>query len=447
MFCLNFTEYAISTENRILFVDGNWTEIREAAHSFKKIGAMAYNEVEDTIYFVSHNPSTSDSIYLLKMKDKNKGQPDIELLFSSPTIGEQIQDIAYDFVDDNLYWTEKQSRSIKKLQLTNMKVTTFYQSETDDFHALAIDLCNRTLYFTNSDYKNPSVNMISINSTSNRKVVSMTVGNKTNHFQPFAITVDHTSDRIYLADKREGSLYSIDSMNRNGQEFRNELYNRDRTPVSVAVNGNFVYYVDSSNNHIRRLSKGQKNQDIDSSFVKTYVDIPVDLIIQKNVLGDSTLPNCKRIQSKLQSMKEVRSKIMVEAIEKHCLNDGKFIKSTGKCMCKIEFEGDYCEKDLCYNYCLNDGECYIKNNKPECGCSGEFNGAHCEHSVCPDKYCLNGGVCRADIYNNPKCDCDEDEKFIGARCELNVENACIQYCLAGKTKKIDIRLERLCNQK
>ena len=430
-----------------MFVDANWTEITEAAHSFKKVGAMAYNEVEDIVYFVSHNPSTSDSIYLLKIKDKNEKQPAIELLFESST-GEQIQDIAYDFVDDNLYWTEKQSRSIKKLQFSaDPKVTTFYQSETDDFHALAIDLCNRTLYFTNPDFKNPSVNMISLNSTSNRKVVSLEIGNKTNHQQPFAITVDHTSDRIYLADKREGSLYSIDSMNRNGQEFRHHLTYRDRTPISVAVNGEYIYYVDSSNNNIRRLNKEQTNPIQDSGFVKYYVDVPVDLIIQKNILGDSTLPQCKKIQSKLQSMKEERNKTSMEAIEKHCLNGGKFIKSTRKCMCQNEFEGDYCEKDLCYNYCLNDGECYIKNKMPVCSCSREYNGVHCEHSVCPEKYCLNGGVCRADIYNNPKCDCDDAEKYIGSRCELKVENVCVQYCLAGKTKKIDNLLEKLCNQK
>lgn len=431
-----------------MFVDGNWTEIREAAHSFKKIGAIAYNEVDDTIYFVSHDPSTFDSIYLLKMKDNSKEQPDIEVLYTSSTIDEQIQDIAYDFVDESLYWTEKQSRSIKKLQLSsNSKETTFYQSETDNFHALAIDLCNRTLYFTNSDHTNPSVNMISINSTSNRKAVSMVIGNQTNHYQPFAITIDYTSDRIFLADKGEGSTYSIDSMDRNGQEFRREFSGRDRTPVSVAVNGEYVYYVDRSNNNIRRISKRQSYQNKDSGFVKSYHDTPVDLIIQKNMLGDSTLPLCKKIKSKLQSMKEAKNKTTIEAIEKHCLNDGKFIKSTGKCMCKKEFEGDFCETDLCYNYCLNDGECYIKNNKPECSCSGEFNGAHCEHSVCPEKYCLNGGVCRPDEYKNPKCFCDDEEKFIGARCELKVENVCLQYCLAGKTKKLDGLLEKLCNQK
>ncbi|CAO1379751.1 unnamed protein product [Diamesa hyperborea] len=381
------------------------------------------------------------------MKDKSKGQPDIELLYTAST-GEQIQDIAYDFVDESLYWTEKKSRSIKKLQFSaDSKETTFYQSETDEFHALAIDLCNRTLYFTNSNPTNPSVNMISINSTSNHKAVSMMLGNATNHYQPFAITIDHTSDRIYLADKREGSMYSIDSMNRNGQDFRSEFSNRDRTPISVAVNGEFVYYVDSSNNNIRRLAKGQSYQNRDSNFVLSYHDTPVDLIIQKNMLGDSTLPQCKKIQSKLQSMKEAKSKTTIEAVEKHCLNDGKFIKSTGKCMCKKEFEGDFCERDLCYNYCLNDGECYIRNNKPVCSCSGKFNGVHCEHSVCPENYCLNGGVCRPDAYNNPKCSCDDNEKFIGARCELEVKNVCFQYCLAGKTKKIDGLLEKLCNQK
>lgn len=42
-----------------------------------------------------------------------------------------------------------------------------------------------------------------------------------------------------------------------------------------------------------------------------------------------------------------------------CLNGGACNKEKTRCICPKGLRGDFCETDICYNHCLNGGNCTI----------------------------------------------------------------------------------------
>jgi hypothetical protein len=92
------------------------------------------------------------------------------------------------------------------------------------------------------------------------------------------------------------------------------------------------------------------------------------------------------------------------------------------CICNDNFDGEYCEINLCYQYCLNDGECAMQKDfqtqkmSPHCSCKKGFGGSRCETNLC-NNFCLNGGNCVINMEREPSCQCKSE--FIGARCETS----------------------------
>lgn len=95
----------------------------------------------------------------------------------------------------------------------------------------------------------------------------------------------------------------------------------------------------------------------------------------------------------------------------------------------FSFDGPFCERSMCHNYCLH-GECYVTaNGQPRCKCGPSFQGPRCEQNVC-DGYCLNDGHCSVKN-NEPFCTCKYSR---GARCEdvHDVKEICDLFCSSDR---------------
>lgn len=327
----------------------------------------------------------------------------------------------YDFHDDALYWSTAGSGKISKLSVTNrgknVKLTEeVFLQVNSSVSGLELDTCNRNLYFTTISSEAPMINVVPLKEP--KKVKSFGNGN---HVTPVAISLDHQNRRLYVADRHDTS-YSIDSYDSKGNDFRTETKSHEKSPRSVTVDDNFVYFIEADWNHLSRFRKdGNERKTTEEMFTLNYD--PTDIIVRRNFVVDHE-ENCKLSPSRMKEVKEEKKKQVnpttIQQFSKTCLHGGNLDTQSSSCICKESFDGEFCEINLCYHFCLNDGECAMEKDfqlqklEPHCSCKKGFNGKRCEIDVC-NNFCLNNGKCLISNSREPTCECGDD--FSGARCE------------------------------
>lgn len=376
---------------------------REGLESIK---AITYDPVNDIFYFTDRNHKHT-SIFSLKVRDDTT-------FVTTPLVprssNELIEDLVYDFYDQALYWSDSGNKKIVKLVFDRSK-NLKWQNETflnvSDVAGLEIDSCKRNLYYTVVTEGKPSINVVSLDAE-----VKNTISFGTeNHFKPVAIAMDHQQRRLYVADVRQYNSYSIDSIHTSGADYRPEIEKTHKMPRSVAVDGDYVYYVEGMDHELRRFNKFSGTNTSES--FKDLPSNPTDIIVRGNFVTDLDAAACKVPEKFIKPPPK-------QPTNKICLHGGSLDKTTYNCMCTENYDGDSCEINLCYNFCLNGGDCSMNRNErsqriePKCSCKKGFVGDHCEIDVCSN-FCLNDGKCTVGYNKKPKCGCND--KFSGARCE------------------------------
>lgn len=417
------------TKQNIIFYDTHWNEVAEAASSkLKDLKAITYDSTHDIFYFTDRHENQT-TINTLKLR--NDGTTVINPLIQL-TENEFVEDIVYDFNDDIIFYSDKENNRIGKI--------TFDRSNSQRIVArrdifldtkgspagLELDACKRNLYYTVfTDV--PNINMVSIKGSKSEPICNG------KHYRPIAIALDEKNDRIYIADNQRSNIYSINSFTVEGEDFKVELSSRDKTPRSLAVDHEYIYYLDGKEHSLRRLVKHGDDKKT-SEFMMNFRYDPTDVIVRSAFIDAIRvdLSKCEVTKERMVELQKAidrvkREEIICEKskIQKTCLHGGALDESTSKCICKFSrYDGDHCEIDLCYNFCMNGGECSMENdsitsrNVPTCSCTKGFTGERCETDVCSN-YCMNGGKCSIDEKRQPLCDCVES--FFGKRCESENE--------------------------
>lgn len=149
-----------------------------------------------------------------------------------------------------------------------------------------------------------------------------------------------------------------------------------------------------------------------------------------------------------------------------------------RCVCPVDFDGEFCDHYRCSGYCKNHGTCYVNASdykvgssvKPplKCDCPKNWEGDRCDISasscrllchngakcasngtetcICPRGYsgkncqncddlsCENDGVCQKDANGRSTCLCKRE--YTGSRCEKDV---CEGYCSGhGQCKMMQV---------
>jgi hypothetical protein len=194
-----------------------------------------------------------------------------------------------------------------------------------------------------------------------------------------------------------------------------------------------IYYSSVAYKSVFRIGKhdGMKTL-IDYDFGR---DVPVD-ILMKHTAFEFEHYKCKEVLEKLA--KNLIIGDVTDRPRPKCKNNGIPNEETGKCICQsIYIQGDFCETDLCSNFCLNDGKCSMNvDHSMKCDCSPKFSGNRCETDKC-HKYCMNGGVCSINNSGDPICACGIN-KYSGDRCEEDIAvKLCQDFCLNDGTCTVD----------
>jgi hypothetical protein len=415
-----------------MLFDNNWKQLNDSNHSIQQEGlaaikSLTYDSLHEVFYFANNNKNPG--IYRLKVH--NETSFEINKLVEGSS-NENIRDIVYDSHDDALYWSDSEQQKIFKFKLkTNSKEV--FLNASSGVEGLEIDSCKRNLFFVRKF--NEKLNVVSLDSNQDRKATEVGVGN---HIKPLAVAIDHQNRRLYVADKHPSNSYSIDSILTNGSDFRREIDSHQKTPRSIAVDSEYVYYVEGSDHELRRYKKNYDlnvKQTSDTFLRSKLKGDPQDIIVKSNFITDLKSELCKASQTMNEAvtMKTVRT--ITQATTTQATTEAPKKEETN-CACK---ENNFCEINRCNNFCLNDGKCSIVKGEPKCFCNMKFAGDRCEVNVCTN-YCLNDGECTVNRNTKqPLCKCDGN--FSGKRCEKSRADAKVETTSEAKVPESTVDRE------
>ncbi|XP_055379734.1 protein cueball [Condylostylus longicornis] len=454
---MSLWDFAATAENKIIFFDKDWNEVSSAAHQFTKLSGLAFDEIEEKLYFSDQNHNNG-SIFSLKLPNNINGissnsaqlsgiingETKIEIIekIVARIKNETIGGITYDPYDRYLYWTDKSNKKIYRLYTSSLAENRsigpeIYLNLSNDSipEGITIDICNRMLYWSNSNIRNPSIQRIALNSNYRNSEILI---NK-NLFQPRGIVTDQYSKRIFWVVNLPGIHYAVESSNLDGTDRKTVYEGLHSEPYDLTVTKSHIFWTDLINEAVWNISKTAGN-DTEPGKSYSFKDRPRGIISRSGFLTKLTnVPECKEIILTIKNrLKEhinmssptlLNSTTAIKSINLakphvYCLNKGEYNPLSDACICKVGFSGLRCEIDDCTNYCVH-GTCEISSmGFPECVCNEGFYGIRCEAYKCSD-YCLNDGFCEINE-NKPSCECNE--QFTGERCEQNLTETCTLFC-------------------
>jgi hypothetical protein len=219
-----------------------------------------------------------------------------------------------------------------------------------------------------------------------------------------------------------------------------ELKSFDRTPRSLAIDHEYIYYLDGNEHSLRRIEKHGDHNKTSEFHMKFQYD-PSDIVVRNNYI-DAISVDLKRcdvskdrmieLKNVIERLKEEENVCAQKKPQIACIHGGILDEKTSKCVCKnSRYDGEHCEIDLCYNYCLNGGECSMEQNTATCSCRKGFNGNRCENNLCLN-YCMNGQECNIDDAGYPSCRCSD--MFYGNKCQYMSNEESASFEISSTTK-------------
>ncbi|KAL7295807.1 hypothetical protein TKK_0010857 [Trichogramma kaykai] len=451
-------DLAMTIGNRIEFFnyDGNVTGTVVIADAQRLVG-MAYDDESRTMY-LSDPVNLNFSLFSIDLSAETiKPQ-----LLLSEKVQTPIFALAFDRPTRQLFMTTKNTILKMSLPANGLPgpfevVLKFENVQPRD---LAIDSCNRKIYWTNAHRSFPSIMSSNFDGSQARTLFEKDL------YDPVAVLVDHSTSRLYWIDDEEGNFYfkieysNLDGSNRNLVK----RVGKRHQPLHLAVSPKNFYWTDAMYSSMWQMEKDLNGGAIKE--FKSFWDIdqasePTTILARDNLglsincqamkaeslntaaaLGTKTATTTTTTTSTagaassnnatpnkpkptMQSFNNLTSSTEDQSPEV-CFNGGNVGKRSHSCRCLPGFSGTRCEISVCHNYCLS-GECSVNAlGRPTCKCKDGFKGTHCQVDVC-DNYCLNGGTCLVKD-DQPTCRCKYSS---GSRCEIAFDMAevCSIYCM------------------
>ncbi|XP_017862200.1 PREDICTED: protein cueball [Drosophila arizonae] len=435
-------DFAVTLRDKLLFLDNKFKTVSSAAHEFEGISALAFDEAEEVIYF-NDQQHQNGSIFSLR-RDAAVAPHIVEQAVQRIGNG-SVSGLAFDPLNRNLFWADmRQSRiyfaSVDTLLTEPPKVLVDLSAEGGRPDGVAVDICRRQLYWTNSKINHASVERIGLNGTGRQVIIKEDID------MPRGIVIDQQSDRIYWIDDKVGIFFAIESARLDGSDRQLVLEDKHQSPIQLAITDETIYWTDKADKAVWSYPK-PANKTLATNATEPVVE-PIKLAswkedvygivartgfyqhLQKDAHCASVVKKVKqRLDNRLNNRPQSRTAVddRIEELEReHCLNGATYMTKGNFCICQVGFKGARCEISECHNYCVH-GTCEISSmGYPKCYCQTDFYGERCEYYKC-NNHCLNGGHCTVDR-DSGEMSCDCRDNFTGTRCEHNETAHCGSYC-------------------
>lgn len=366
------------------------------------------------------------------MAPTTSSSDEIEHIVLSHVSNENILGIAVDPLEEMIYWTDSKNRKIYRKLIgaaAEIEVIHDFTNEESIPDGIAIDVCRRKLYWSNSNHKDASIERSNLNGEKRETLINSKL------FLPHGIVVDQFENKIYWVVDQEGIHFSVERANMDGSHRQVLIEGLNNVPHNLVVTREKIFWTDSIHKSV--WSTGKFNKSNSPVLVKSFNGKPKGVINRVGFLTNlSTHKECKdvikMIRARIDNVASISTISPQSQLKKQifCMNGGEFNDYSGGCVCKVGFIGLRCETRECHNYCIH-GTCSVNDmGFPKCICQQGFYGERCENYQCAD-HCLNDGECRLEEDEllqgfKPVCDCTG--QFIGPRCEFNSTEMCSVFC-------------------
>ena len=157
--------------------------------------------------------------------------------------------MAYDWIDDNLYWTDKRRKTIKVLTLKERYQITIFDTNLEYPRGIAVDPRDDQKWMYWMDWgSKPKIEKAGLDGSNRALVIA------TNIFWPNMITIDYTDNRLFWTDSK---LDRISSCGLSGEDVRIVLSSDafTRHPYGIAILDDMMFWGDWSTKKVYRASK------------------------------------------------------------------------------------------------------------------------------------------------------------------------------------------------
>ncbi|XP_020712492.2 protein cueball isoform X2 [Athalia rosae] len=437
----NNSDIAVAIGQQIDFFAQNKSQVGQALVSdAEELTGLAYDSITQTLY-MSDVKDNKGSMLSTNLSNKDS-EPFSMLNYEN---GTSISSIVFDPETRTLFWTDGLRETLMKMHVPSngesIRPSMLHNLMMHNPHGIALDICNRYIYWTNSNSTVHSIERSRLDGSERSVIID------NNLYAVYGLAVDHTSAKLYWSDDIDTVKYKIERSNLDGTERETLQRGRYHLPVYLAVDNEAVYWADWTAKAVWRVkkNKGAKDEpDKFASYEKSHPSAFIKSIITRDNVGK---PNCEamlRVEKERQNHKATPASPMKSSINlttstkemnsttkaiQPCLNEGHYDEQKATCHCRNGFSGTRCETSVCHNYCVN-GHCAVDSKGlPECTCTTAYNGERCERDVC-DGYCLNNGVCSVSA-TGPSCKCENSS---GSRCQYTneLDKFCSLYCMGTK---------------
>ncbi|KAJ0178145.1 hypothetical protein K1T71_005968 [Dendrolimus kikuchii] len=375
----------------------------------RELTALAYDAVYNMMLFVDKN-SDNASIFSLFLSN-NTYKPLVKRRSHESIVG-----LAFDPIENRLFWTDDSEKSIFEISLRNDSKyngygKVFLKLNNEIPQGIAVDSCRKYVYWSNTKMGSASIKRARFDDNKIEVIINSSLT------MPISIAIDQRTKRLFWADDTAGANYVIESSNLDGSNRVKLIEGTDHRPIALTVSKDFIYWFDQDYHYIWRIPKEPTPQTKPEKYMP-FTDKDVYGIATNYPIEDQTegIPECYALRDLLHNKPEI-SNIATIPVDTglFCIH-GEKTEVNGPCKCAPGYTGVRCDINVCQNYCLK-GNCSLNaDDKPQCSCTPGYIGERCEINVCYG-YCLNNGKCSLNKQQEPECSCDG---FEGMRCEVQI---------------------------
>ncbi|XP_046397865.1 protein cueball [Ischnura elegans] len=488
----NGFEMAVGTSRgpTILKPEGkNFTAERIGGYTMEFVNVHAVAVGNRRVFFAYSKTEDDVLVNSMLLDPEQEDDPTFTPVLKKGQGALQVRSMVYNELNDAIYWTDNKKREISMIGVSNdnQNATVLLKFGSEKHLAgIAIDVCHGLLFWTNSNYKSPSLERSYLNGSNQEVIISSDL-----HL-PIALTVDPSGDgRLYWTDTSEGSSFEIETSLLDGSGRATLYLGFYQRPFSIAYvplggansQEGVVLWVETTHSAIWQMevSNGGKIPGKDprriyqldtalgmvaapsfNSINPVTCDNSSGVSIMHNLTltgeGDDRLSEV--LEPEKANVEDVRRSTLQEpmtqieehetipgGVEKKDQMTAPVIESTAAPSLKstsapsIEStntprapENDSAIPNLvryrlCNEYCIN-GEPVdngLSTGPVSCKCFPGYWGSRCEKSLC-ENYCINGSCSVEEVPGGgawqPKCSCPVG--VTGLRCERDL---CAGYCL------------------